>query len=143
MQLKLITIIVFCLGNMVQAQQKTFSVNDSFNHVEEKLNMYTTPFDAGDMLLMATKDDGFLSIEYKQNSEDNSLMKFYTCKILQKNEFLTEVKGNLILKSKTEKEQEISIEILEATTSNGSRIEGKDIESLGILEQDLYQFIKK
>ncbi len=118
-------------------------VNGTFEHVEKKLNLYTTPLDAGDMALTAMKDDAFLSMEYKQKADDNALMAFYSCSLLKKEEFLTEVKGNLILKTQSTNQQQITVEITEGTSSSGRKIKGKDIKSLGVLEQDIFNFIKK
>jgi|GEM_PF-5300940 len=143
MKIKVFCLLLFVVTSCMQAQENPLGIHDTFNHVEEKLNMYPVPLDAGDEILTATKDDAYLSMEYKQKAEDNSLMEFYTCKSLKKEEFLTEVKGNLVLKSKTQKEQEITIEITEGTTSSGKKVNGKDIVSRGILEKDLYKFITK
>lgn len=138
-------IVFICLytAATLQAQVKPVLVNDTFERVEEKLNLYTTPLDAGDMALTAMKDEAFLSMEYKQKAEDNALMTFYSCSLLKKDEFLTEVKGNLILKTQKTNQQQITVEITEGTSSSGKKIKGKAIKSLGILEQDIFNFIKK
>lgn len=143
MKLKIYCLLLFAMSACVQAQEKSLWIHDSFDRVEEKLNMYPVPLDAGDEILTASKDESSLTMEYKQKSADNSLMEFYTCKLLKKGEFLTEVKGNLILKSKSENEQGISIEISEGVTSTGKKVRGKDIVSRGVLEQDLHKFILK
>ncbi len=138
-----IVFISLCTTTFLQAQIKPVLVNGTFEHVEKKLNLYTTPLDAGDMALTAMKDDAFLSMEYKQKADDNALMAFYSCSLLKKEEFLTEVKGNLILKTQSTNQQQITVEITEGTSSSGRKIKGKDIKSLGVLEQDIFNFIKK
>lgn len=143
MKLKIYCLLLFAMSAWMQAQENPLWIHDSFDHVEEKLNIYPVPLDAGDEILTASKDESSLTMEYKQKSADSSLMEFYTCKSLKKGEFLTEVKGNLILKSKSENEQGISIEISEGVTSTGKKVGGKDIASRGVLEQDLHKFILK
>lgn len=143
MKLKIYCLLLFAVTACVQAQEKSLWIHDSFDRVEEKLNMYPVPLDAGDVILTATKDESSFTMEYKQKAADSSLMEFYSCKSLKKGEFLTEVKGNLILKSKTQNEQGIAVEIMEGITSTGRKINGKDILSSGVLEKDLYRFITK
>lgn len=143
MKLKICCLLLFAVSACVQAQESPLWIHDSFDRVEEKLNMYPVPLDAGDELLTASKDESSLTMEYKQKATDSSLMEFYTCKSLEKGAFLTEVKGSLILKRKSQNEQGIAIEILGGVTSSGKKVSGKDISSRGVLEQDLYKFIRK
>lgn len=143
MKFNLLFLFMCCTVLTAQAQEKPLLIYDTFTHVEEKLQMYTPPMDAADEMLTAMKDGDFLSMEYKQKADDNSLMEFYVCKVLKKGEVLAEVKGNLVLKGKSKQEQEVKIEITEGISSNGKIINGKDIISSGVLEQDVYKFIKK